>query len=593
MKRPSRATRYSKVTRKLSATSLNAYWAVIRKLSSSHEFPRQDEFRAAAAARDVPALLDLADYLSEQKYPDAYTHYVGNQIAALVRKFPFPGFEKQFKPEEVAFQKFLAAEQRCSRYNRLLAARARLGREKHSETFHRMREWIQYVLGPAPVLRDVFGECGFGPGAAIGTHGNATNGGRKLTGKWTCSPSARSYFTAAVLSNAFMRRALFPLHGGFSDGTSDPIAKAVRRCEIVLHNKIEFVPKTTRTFRSIAVEPLGNGFVQKGIDQVMRKRLKRIGLDLGLQAPNQEMARQGSLDDSPAGFCTIDLSSASDSISIELVRYLLPPAWFELLNALRSKSYEYNGVTRTYEKFCSMGNGFCFPLQTLLFAAACHASDCGRPNADFRVYGDDIIVRQRQSEAVILLLRRMGFRENASKTHTSGPFRESCGADWFGGVDVRPYNLDDPLDSIESHFKFLNATRSKPLWGSFFEPVREFILDRLPHDFHFYRPFAGPVDTGLDCDDAFLTCKHVRYLGSGVWRWRELAHAAAPDKGVWLCEGLQVALEWYAAFQSVNGSTPYTLRRKTRTTVRWESHSGATSRWVPGAGRCEASGWSS
>nr|URG15247.1 MAG: RNA dependent RNA polymerase [Leviviridae sp.] len=593
MKRPNRATRYHKVNRSLSATSLNAYWAVIRKLSSSHEFPRKKEFTTACAARDVPKLMDLADFLSEQKYPDAYTHYVGNQIAALVRKFPFPGFEKKFKPKEVAFQKFIAAEQRCSRYNKLFALRVRKNREKHAKDFYEMRAFIQYVLGSKPNMRLIFAECGFGPGASIGTHGNATNAGRKLSGSWTCSPSARSYFAASVLSNSFMRRACFPLHDGFSDGTGDLVRKIHRRCKIVLHNKIEFVPKTTRTFRSIAVEPLGNGFVQKGVDQVMRKHLKRIGLDLGLQAPNQEMARQGSLDDSPQGFCTIDLSSASDSISIELVRNLLPPEWFELLNSLRSKSFEYDGEIRTYEKFCSMGNGFCFPLQTLLFAAACHACDCGRPNTDFRVYGDDIIVRQAHVGAVLKLLRRMGFRENASKTHVSGPFRESCGADWFGGVDVRPYNLDDHFNTIENHFKFLNALRSRPLWETFFEPVREFILARLPQDFHFFRPFTGPSDTGLDCDDAFLTCRHVRYLGSGVWRWRELAHSALPDKGVWLCEGLQIALEWYAVFQSVNGSTPYTLRRKTRTTVRWESHGGATSRWSPGTDRCEAIGWSS
>lgn len=230
------------------------------------------------------------------------------------------------------------------------------------------------------------------------------------------------------------------------------------RVRLVEHNKITFVPKTAKTHRSIAVEPLVNGYVQKGIDQVMRKRLRRIGIDLSDQSGNSEYARLGSLDNSDQSFVTIDLSMASDSLATEVVRQLVPAAWFELLNALRSKSFLLDDVEYKFEKFCSMGNGFCFPLQTLIFTAACKAVGAGVPGLDFKVYGDDIIVRRCHAEPVIRLLGELGFKTNTDKTFITGPFRESCGRDWFSGEDVRPFILDFRLDSVEALIKFHNLS---------------------------------------------------------------------------------------------------------------------------------------
>lgn len=387
------------------------------------------------------------------------------------------------------------------------------------------------------------------------------------------------------MRHAQFREILLSEHGGFSSGSPDlDFFRFLNRITLVQHNKIEFVPKTVKTHRSIAVEPLLNGYLQKGIDVVMRMKLKRIGIDLSDQSGNQRMARDGSYDNVGA-FATIDLRSASDSIATEVVRDLLPPAWFALLDATRSKSYIHEGKITSFQKFVSMGNGFCFPLETLLFVAACHAVGAGRPGRDFRVYGDDIIVRRQHFVPTLILLGHLGFKSNPDKTFCEGPFRESCGADWFGGKDVRPFTLDFALDSVQNVFKFLNLTRRNERTAMFFEGVRDLILDLLPSNWRLYRPYKGNADTGIDCvGDEFLAASSCRYdVRKRQWRWLELDAVPIADHRYKLHEQGNLALV-FGALLGVSSSRPFTFRNRFRTKVRQVSHCGASSTWLPPLG---------
>jgi hypothetical protein len=167
----------------------------------------------------------------------------------------------------------------------------------------------------------------------------------------------------------------------------------------------------------------------------MAKRLAAFGVDIRDQSLNQRRALEGSL---TGALATLDLSSASDTISREIVYELLPLEWAELLNWGRSTTVELpNGETMVQAKFASMGNGFTFPLETLIFwglAAAC----CDR-DSDASVYGDDIIIPSDKYADLTEVLRYAGFLVNAGKSFCNGPFRESCGTDYFRGIDVRPF----------------------------------------------------------------------------------------------------------------------------------------------------------
>lgn len=225
-----------------------------------------------------------------------------------------------------------------------------------------------------------------------------------------------------------------------------------------------FVPKTVEISRMICSEPTVNMYLQLGMGELITKRLHRFfGIDLSVQPSiNRYMARLGSLgiggsDD--RGFATIDLKSASDSISLGLMGWVLPPDWLDAILVLRSPRARIDGVYHELNMVSTMGNGFTFPLQTAIFSClvvACIAMDdesvTGRlfrhrcltpsnPMGQYSVFGDDIIVDAKYYERCCRLLNLLGFTANVNKSFASGPFRESCGHDYLSGYNIRPVYL--------------------------------------------------------------------------------------------------------------------------------------------------------
>lgn len=519
----------------------------------------------ALQTNDVDALLEMADSLSSLKYDDASLHFLANQVAYLIKKYPFPKSLGSFSPQTKAWGKYLDAEARCAHTNRYFRFAHDMDGPMQS-VFHSMRGFIRHVLGDVVDRSSWYSMCDFGPGASIGVKGQATNLNRKIGSDWTCSPGALDYGYAAFVHDWNLIRSFTGREGIQSLDPSEMREKFKSKCTVVRHNKIAFAPKTTTTDRVIAVEPFVNGYLQKGLDQLMRLKLKRVGLDLSQQATNSEGARLGSLLDDDLSFVTIDLSSASDGISIELCRALLPPDWFDVMNSIRSVNYFKDGVVSRYEKFCSMGNGFCFPLETLLFAAAAHAAGCKTPGHDFIVYGDDIVLWKRYSQKLLEILEVMGFAVNNEKTFLSGPFRESCGRDWFGGEDVRPFILDFEFDCVESCYKFLNLSNRNQRTVDFFYGVRELVLSLIPANLMFVRPEKGPEDSGIDAElDVFLSSPFARWNRHlQRWSWLELHHSPVEDN--WNCSNSAFAL-MIAAIGGASSQMPFTFRRKTRAKV--------------------------
>lgn len=519
---------------------------------------------------DISGLVAYADSLVAQKHATASEHLLANQIASLIRKYPFPKHLNPFDPEAKARDTFLKYEDVCRRMNEKFSNQDSFWSESHFRNeFQLMYRFIRYVIGETPNLSDIYDKCYFGPGASVGVHGNATNLKRKIASDWSVSPSAFLYARSAVLNNWHLVELLARQNvGGYVCLDPELLYKKFKdRCAIRAYNKIAFVPKTVTTFRSIAVEPLLNGYVQTGIDQVLRGRLRRIGIDLSDQSINSEMARQGSLSDGDDSFVTIDLSSASDSISIGLCRLLLPPDWFELLNSVRSSSYADGDKVTRYHKFCSMGNGFCFPLETLLFTAACASLNCGKAGVDFHVYGDDIIVRKKHATKLISLLLEMGFEVNSKKTFIEGPFRESCGTDWYNGVDVRPFILDFELNELSSLFKILNLSKRSSLTKTFFSGVEPFLKGLIPDNLRFWRPLAGPSDTAVTVErDEFMSSPFAKWSKDlQCWEWTELIHRPVCDREEMRDSDLSLLM---AALRGSSSSSPFVIRRKTRTGVR-------------------------
>lgn len=220
-----------------------------------------------------------------------------------------------------------------------------------------------------------------------------------------------------------------------------------RGVDLVSSSRLSFVPKTTEISRTICTEPVLNMLFQKGIGGAIERRLRQVcGIDLSRQPmKNALLARLGSVD---GGFGTIDLSSASDSVSLSLCEYLLPRQVLYWLKLTRCEQTTLPGGKRIgLHMVSSMGNAFTFPLQTLLFTAVVYGTyrslgirlryPFGRFTGNFGVFGDDIIVTRAAYTRVIKMLSFLGFSVNVDKSFNEGLFRESCGSDFYSGYNVR------------------------------------------------------------------------------------------------------------------------------------------------------------
>jgi hypothetical protein len=561
--------------------SFDVYVKVLEAFVQSYPVEISNKVLGLLRARDFEALLAWADSFGDAQHVTAAEAYAASQLVALIKKYPFPAPNLKPKAYEKALGKFLHAEKRCSRYN-LKFRRMSHSSSRLEPTVYRMAQWIRHVIGESPDMNRIYEECNFGPGASIGVHGRSTNLARKLMSeKWTCTPSALPYAVASMIRDQHLIE--FILKDGEKPVCMDDQKfrkELTERVLLVHYNKIVTVPKTTLVDRTIAVEPLLNGYLQKGTDVFMRRLLKRVGIDLSDQSINQRLAKLGSLQASDP-WVTIDLSLASDSISSALVRRLLPPDWYHFLDAIRSPAYKLpeTDLAVRYEKFVSMGNGFCFPLETLIFASVCSLYSLP---ADFSVYGDDIVVRQSVAEKVIKTLWAIGFRHNRDKTFLQGPFRESCGADWFAGRDVRPLTLDYEFDSLNSIIKFYNMSRRKPFWDTFFQEVREYLFDLVPLKLRICRPYEGNVFGAFEVSmDVFQASPYSRFCREAqTWEWHELGLRGVSDREVTRHSRFPTVL-MMAAVRGSLSSMPFAKRRMTSQSIRRVSGAGATSSWLP------------
>ncbi len=580
-----RLEQLSATNKHLAKSSWSNYQQFLAILLSSTDHPSARELEAALAAKDFTKLVLIADTISSTVYSTAAEHRLCVQLAAVIRKYPFPDGSTSFDPKGKALETFMKAERKCRRVNQRFRLFRTL-RSPHEQALVSARKWISHVLGPLR-LSDVWDNCAFGAGASIGVGGNATNLARKLLAKrWSVTTSAFDYARAALKTNDHIFELL--TKGGREIFCVDPDefnSSFGKKANVIDYNNIAFVPKTAKTLRTIAVEPMLNGYLQKGVDELMRKRLKRVGINLEDQSPNQRLSREGSIPGQADPYATIDLSSASDSVSIELCRFLLPEDWFVFMNQIRSPRFVLEGRNYPFNKFATMGNGFCFPLETLIFASLCHvAYREGHLREDFSVYGDDIIVRTSVAPRVLDLLRICGFTANTEKTFLSGPFRESCGTDWFEGKDVRPVNLDYAFDSVENVFKFCNLCRSKDTWEDVFSQANEFLISLIPPNLKFTRPYKGNVDTALEVPyDVFMTSKFAAWNAEKQsWSWLEIVKSASQDYPVTQMQGYNVALTC-GALAGAMSSLPFAERYKSRTNIRRVCYAGGNSTWMPGA----------
>lgn len=495
--------------------------AVTRNLMEGLDTPRSLAVWLLAKSNEWGQISNLE--IDPRRYTDSEDYWRDCMATEFFRKCA--DFSDPKALSESTFNKWAWAEHQCKRTNlRLDIFHDDLPRpcltdsEDRIRSFVlRMRKNILEVIGSRPPAEI---EGRFGPGATVSDPSGYTTPLDKITSVPTLTPNAT--------------RCLIPW-----SGTKWRTAQAAlgRSPESVRGNTYFTVPKSAKTLRACAKGASINGFYQLGVGSFLKRCLRKAGLDLfhGQQL-HKEIAHKASL---TGEFATIDLTSASDCMATSLVKLVLPPIWHDLLAALREPFTSVDGKWYKLEKFSAMGNGFTFELETLIFYAIAKAV---RPSliagVDLFVYGDDIIVPTDIAQEVISALKFFGFTPNSTKTHIDGPFRESCGGDYFNGRCVRAAYIEELPYEPQHYISLANSLRRAcqreagtihP--GRFDRIVRAWfrLLDCLPSDL---RRLRGPEDLGdlaiHDVAERWITRSRnsIRYIR--VYRPR-MAHVVRWD----------------------------------------------------------------
>ncbi len=437
---------------------------------------RHDDFSGLSHIVAQPRHYVMCEkYLKDSQALALFTKYEGLKV---------PGID----PKTAAITSWWESERACYRSNERLSPFLHgsfdVGDEGIAAFLLAVRKKIEFWIGSKPPDLDRL--CGrFGPGSTFSDKGRLTTIPDKMSSVTTLTSSAYWYLLP-----------WWQTSWGRSNSRDGKIPSYVRG------NRFTTVPKSFKTDRPIAIEPAINVFFQLGIGKAIKNRL-RFGPAKWNMSRAQEIHRRVARESSRSQeFATLDLSSASDTVSYNLVKLLMPPAWFEELNALRSPFTFIGGKWVRLEKFSSMGNGFTFELETLIFASLAsvlmeQSGHHGVLGLDLYVYGDDIIVPTDVSKTLVAILNFTGFTLNQTKSFTTGPFRESCGGDYWFGSDVRPwfrkYPVVQSLDLIPEVNGLWQLEKRLSRFDASISKSRELWLKEIPLPF---RNFRGPEDLG-------------------------------------------------------------------------------------------------
>lgn len=402
------------------------------------------------------------------------------------------GLETDFDLEAVALSKFATSELQCKETNRRLRAERRAPSDGLiSSRIYRAKRKIAKLLGPFS-LHCIDTHFGWGPGA---TH-DIPRARALVDAKLTTVPITVGGRAKELLQSVIQRDLhwSYSLLGSFPEGPWSFMPHVFEREDSC---RVTTVPKNAKTNRVIAIEPTGNLYLQKGVGGYIRRRLKRVGVDLDDQGVNQSLASKAlELD-----LATLDLKAASDSVSRELVYELLPYDWAALLDSLRSHyALMPNGERVVLEKFSSMGNGFTFELESLIFwALGSSVRDELTDRGVLAVYGDDIICQKAAATETVRTLEFVGFQVNEEKSFISGLFYESCGEHYFNGQNVTPVyqkeTFQDVREFIRCHNRLVRWSQRVDVETTSFRAVKRSSPASLHH---------CCLPYGVEGDDGFL-----------------------------------------------------------------------------------------
>lgn len=523
--------------------AMREIWMRLHSDLGPHVGDVYDGARAAISnLREFRAKLPSASLLVGK----AYSVKCRTQLSAWFDRYISADDESDDLIEKRTLSELIADQSRIATYRPLKMSSLAVVREA--------RKIIKDVLGTYDEEEHI-SLCQFGRRASIGNPlTRAYLDSKLIEDPLTGSREHIRWFCKHVGSDPLLKRVLY------ERGTENRVFTET------LSLKQSFAPKSYKKKRGIQPQTLLGIFHSFGLGNVIRLRLleygKRMGVNLNLatlQKRHRKLARLASL---KGHLTTADLRAASDSITVRHLMLLFPRKWAKvlLMGRLRKITYSREGDYYATETLAGMGNGYTFPVQTLIFYAIIRAiGNLLNVKGTYSVYGDDLIYPTRLHHYVSNIFTDLGFILNPDKTFASGSFRESCGGDYFAGVDVRPCRPQGQCQRMGKlqYAAFLYKLRNglTRRWLEIEIPLTIAYIDQLLHKVVGYLHIVPP---------SFPDTAGIRVWsphGSLPWYYQIHRPRFIVELGIWTWQYLRTS----TALRVVKSETPYywdTLRNQ-------------------------------
>lgn len=208
--------------------------------------------------------------------------------------------------------------------------------------------------------------------------------------------------------------------------------------------EIKAVPKSYKATRIIAPDHASYLCAQTTVMHRLEEVIKRNHLPIYHkdQQANREQCYFASISESHV---TIDQSHASDMVSRTLCAAWYPPTVFSEIQAVSPTHYRIGGKIRTMQQMSPAGCRHTYLNECFYFLGFVLASYylCGFTKGKIAkmmketfVVGDDLIIPTEVYPTFLELCDYFGLQINEGKTFCDGHYRESCGAEYYDGVDT-------------------------------------------------------------------------------------------------------------------------------------------------------------
>lgn len=264
---------------------------------------------------------------------------------------------------------------------------------------------------------------------------------------------------------------------------------------------LKLVPKDIKSVRPITMESISMQFAQQAIRRSLYRRI-----DSGLtnasrfikfssQDASRKLALKGSRSDSSIYKpITVDLSSASDFLSVDLVSGIFSGDLLHAIMSSRTWDVTTSIGNLDVAMFAGMGSATTFPVQSLVFIAISilsviesvfrleyggyidHETSIDdlllnprssrklvRALQNIKVYGDDIIIPALATSTLFKNLEMCGLKVNEDKSfYDESCVREACGIYAFAGEDITPARFRVPpfIKGGRADFALLDSVRN-------------------------------------------------------------------------------------------------------------------------------------